>query len=44
MRESLKAADGQRRLKTIEDSRDEKRGKVDKGRGTKRTERRVERM
>jgi hypothetical protein len=44
MRESLKAAEGQRRLKKAEDSREEKGGKVDDGRGTKRTERGVERM
>jgi hypothetical protein len=44
MREPLKAEGGQRRLKKVEDSREEKRRKVAEGRGTKRTERGVERM
>jgi hypothetical protein len=44
MRESLKAEGGQRRLKKVEDSREEKRRKAAEGRGTKRTERGVERM
>jgi hypothetical protein len=44
MRESLKPSEGQRRLKKVEDSRDEKMGKVDEGRRTKRRERAVERM
>jgi hypothetical protein len=38
----MKATEGQRRLKKVEVSREEKRGKVHKGRGTKQTERGVE--
>jgi hypothetical protein len=44
MRESVKATEDQRRLRKAENSRDGKRGKVDEGRGTKRTESGVERM
>jgi hypothetical protein len=44
MRESLKAAEGQRRLRKVEDIRDEARGKVHEGREKKGTERGVERM
>jgi hypothetical protein len=40
----VKAAEGQRRLKKVENSQEAKRGKTDEGRGTKRTERGVERM